>query len=127
MPFARLTLTPALAPERASRLAAELTDLVAASLGKRHDLTSVLIETPGETLWTIGGHPRATAAHLEVCVTAGTNSDEEKRTFVANAMRTLKEALPGLDPATYVIVKEMPGSDWGFDGRTQADRARERS
>ncbi|WP_306027962.1 hypothetical protein [Stappia sp. MMSF_3263] len=127
MPFARLTLIPAPAPEQASRLAAELTDLVAGDLGKRHDLTSILIETPGEALWTIGGQPRASAAHLEVCVTAGTNSDEEKRTFVANAMRMLKAALPGLDPATYVIVKEVPGSDWGFDGRTQADRARERN
>lgn len=123
MPFARLTMLPALNPEIAQQLNIDLTSIIAQDLGKRHELTSVLIETPISGTWTIGATDKATSAHLEVCVTAGTNSEDEKRTFVANAMARLRETLPDLNAATYVVVKELAASDWGFDGLTQADRA----
>lgn len=121
MPFARLTVIPA--PDLGPKLAADLTDLISHDLEKRHDLTSVLVETPGPGLWTIGAVPTAAAAHLEVWVTAGTNSESEKQQFVANAMALLRQALPGLARATYVVVTELPATNWGYDGRTQADRA----
>ena len=124
MPFAKLTMTPAPTPGQAEILTTELTDLIAGDLGKRHDLTSVLIETPDVLRWTIGAGQRPAAAHLEVCVTAGTNSEQDKRLFIADAMTMLRNALPALDPATYVVITEIAGSDWGFDGKTQADRAR---
>lgn len=109
--------------DEATHLARELTALIARDLGKRHDLTSVLIETPGAFHWAIGDGGRPSAAHLEVCVTAGTNSEQEKRAFSTNAMAILQRALPDLDPATYIVVKELPATDWGYGGRTQADRA----
>ncbi len=127
MPFARLTLIPAPAPETVQRLAAGLTDLIARDLNKRHELTSVLTETPGTSHWTIDAQEQEIAAHMEVCVTAGTNSEEEKRTFVGNAMALLHQVLPGLDPATYIVVKELPACDWGYDGLTQADRAKQKT
>ncbi|MFT4080260.1 tautomerase family protein [Rhodomicrobium sp.] len=126
MPFARLTITPTPLQENAQALAAELTDLIAHDLGKHRDLTSVLVETTGSQVWTIGASERASAAHLEVYVTAGTNSEDEKRTFIANAMALLRRAYPNLGAATYVVVKQLPATDWGYDGRTQADRAKER-
>ena len=123
MPFARLILHPAHAPDTTSRLAADLTSAIAKDLGKRHELTSLLIETPASARWTIGAEDREVTAHLEVCVTAGTNSEEEKRIFVRNAMALLRRALPTLAEATYVVVTELPSVNWGYDGRTQADRA----
>jgi len=127
MPFARLTLIPASTPESAHGLAVDLTELIARDLGKRRELTSVLIETPSECRWTIGANGCETAAHLEVCVTAGTNSDDEKQGFLANAMLLLRNARSDLEVATYVVVKELPATDWGYDGRTQADRARQKA
>jgi 4-oxalocrotonate tautomerase len=127
MPFARLTITAIPLPKAADDLARELTNLIARDLGKRHELTSVLVEAPSGTHWTIGAELRPVAAHLEVCVTAGTNTEDEKRAFVAHAMAMLHHALPGLDPATYVVVKELSATDWGYDGLTQADRATARS
>lgn len=123
MPFARLTLSQAPDAEAAKLLAADLSRLIAADLGKRHELTSVLIETPGNACWTIGSQPQATAAHLEVCVTAGTNSAAEKQSFIRNAMHLLRRDMPALAAATYIVIRELPGSDWGYDGKTQADRA----
>ncbi|MCI4661280.1 MAG: hypothetical protein MRY63_05585 [Neomegalonema sp.] len=101
-----------------------MTDHIVQDLGKKRELTSVLVESTVAAHWEIGGIARASAAHLEVCVTAGTNSDAEKRRFIANAMESLRNALPGVSEATYVVIRELPGSSWGYDGRTQADRAK---
>jgi 4-oxalocrotonate tautomerase len=125
MPFARLTChlaSPDHSLDRES-LAVALTDLIATDLGKRRDLTSVLIETPANGFWTVGGGRQAVAAHLEVFVTSGTNTIEDKREFVARAMALLRENIPELHPATYVVVHELPATDWGYDGKSQFDRA----
>lgn len=123
MPFAKLTLANTPPAVDCTRLSEALTTLIAEALGKRHGLTSVLIETPGQPCWTIGGVRQRTAAHLELYVTAGTNTAEQKRNFLARAMVVLHEVLPGLDPASYIIVNEVPAADWGYDGISQADRA----
>jgi 4-oxalocrotonate tautomerase len=125
MPFARLTLIPAPSSEDADRLAVGLTDLIARDLNKRRELTSVIIETPAKFYWAIGAEEKEAAAHLEACVTAGTNSDSQKQMFVSNAMSLLREIQPSLHSATYVVVKELPASDWGFDGITQANRVKQ--
>ncbi|MCL2658450.1 MAG: hypothetical protein FWD62_13760 [Betaproteobacteria bacterium] len=124
MPFARLTLSLNPSADDAHRLSSELTELIASELGKRRELTSVLIETPSTNRWTVGGSHRRTAAHLEVCVTVGTNSEQEKRAFIAKAMQLLRRTLVDLEPTTYIVVKEIAPTDWGYDGISQADRAR---
>ncbi len=125
MPFARLTTIPTLTPEVANQIAVDLTELIASGLGKKHELTSVLVGNPNEGVWTIGATTQETCAHLEVYVTTGTNSEDEKRTFVANAMSLLRQAAPDLSVATYVVIAELPASNWGYDGVTQADRAKQ--
>lgn len=122
MPFARLTYHPP-HPEREHDLARALTDLVATDLAKRHDLTSVQIEAASAQTWTIGGQRQPKTAHLEVFVTAGTNAVEQKRQFLKRAMALLRAEWPELPAATYVVVHELPATDWGYDGRSQADRA----
>ena len=123
MPFARLTLIPTPSSETVQRLTDELTALIAKDLGKRYDLTAVLVETPEPARWTIAASAHEVAAHLEVCVTAGTNTDVEKAHFVRNAMQLLRQVMPTLASATYVVVQELPAANWGYDGETQAARA----
>lgn len=123
MPFCRLTLHPAPDAETARQLAEELTALIAKALRKRADLTAILIDAPNGIYWTVGAQAVSPAALLEVLVTAGTNSTEEKRDFIAAAMDILRRTFPALPVASYVVVRELPAGDWGYDGRTQADRA----
>ncbi|MEO8242440.1 MAG: hypothetical protein ABI832_09000 [bacterium] len=123
MPFARLSLVPAPAQHAIDRLQTDLSDLIASILRKRHDLTSVLVLAPAPSAWSIGAVAVHATAHLEVFVTAGTNSETEKRDFIRLAMATLRQVVPGLAEATYVVIHELPGTDWGYDGQTQTDRA----
>lgn len=123
MPFARLTLNSELELEEIQALAITLTDLLANDLGKRRDLTSVLIEAPQNARWCTAALANPTSAHLDVCVTAGTNTAAQKQAFIANAMQALRAAIPSLPSATYIVVQELPAQSWGYDGRTQAERS----
>jgi 4-oxalocrotonate tautomerase len=124
MPFIRITaLGPTLAPEQISRLGDEMTDLMSAVLGKKPELTSVLVEQPTTAGWAIGRVAARVAAHVNATITAGTNSVEEKARFIEQAMNLLKSVFgPDLSPATYVVVSEVPAESWGYDGKTQQSR-----
>ncbi len=124
MPFVRITVSgPALAPEQVSLLHTEMTELMSSTLGKRADLTSVLVEQVAIAGWAIGGTPVRVAVHVDATVTAGTNSPEQKARFIEETMRLLKSVVgPELHPATYVVVTEVPANSWGYDGRTQESR-----
>jgi 4-oxalocrotonate tautomerase len=123
MPFVRVTLAPALAPAVQQRIAAGFTHLMAELLGKKAALTSVLVESPAGH-WTIGGDAAPRAAHVEALVTQGTNSPEQKAAFLAAARDLLAAEVGSLPPATYVVVRDIPAGDWGYDGLSQAARAK---
>lgn len=127
MPYAKLTLGLGVSVPSHAAIAESLTRLIALELEKRHELTSLSIESAGTKVWTIGGRVSDQAAHLDVYVTAGTNSLEQKRRFISEAMKLLRAVMPGLPEATYVIIHELPGENWGYDGQTQQDRATRRS
>src|ERR1700675_2172655 len=105
MPFIRITVSgPPLASTQVSRLHLEMTELMASILGKRADLTSVLVEQPAMAGWAIGATPMRVAAHVDATITAGTNSPEQKARFIDNTMRLLRSVLGAdLHSATYVV------------------------
>lgn len=125
MPFVNIKIAgPALPPERIIQLQRAVTSLMAGVMRKKGELTAVLVEQTPSSAWSIGGETVAVAAHLDVKVTEGTNSAVEKASFIADAHALLKDALgPDLPLATYIVVDEVPGNAWGYDGQTQAQRA----
>ena len=129
MPFINVTIAgPNLAPEQTGRIQRGVTALMAEVLGKKAELTAVLVEQASAPGWSIGGCPVAVAAHLDAKVTAGTNTAGEKARFVAEAHGLLRAVLgPELPVATYVVVDELPADAWGYAGLTQAHRAAART
>lgn len=127
MPTLSLRISPPQDAARHRSLAAALTALTAETLGKRAAVTAVLIDELPASRWHIGAQPLAQpSAWLEICITAGTNSEAQKARFVAAAHAELQRQLaPGaaLAPASYVIVREIPATDWGYAGLTQRARS----
>ena len=129
MPYVDLSIaTPTAAPQGALHaVRTGLTRLMADVLRKRADLTVVSARiTPAGDL-SIGGEPLASTAwsgRLIAYVTEGTNSDEEKARFLERAYQLLSEQLGAPASPFYIVVQEVPAGAWGFDGRSQADRAR---
>ncbi len=123
MPFIRLRYTGHIAPSQQQALAEQITTLMEEILHKKAALTAVLIEpvTPA-THWSIGRQAQPLAVHLEANITQGTNSAAEKAAFIAQAKLLLHTQFGTLPQASYIIVREIPATDWGYDGVTQAAR-----
>ena len=124
MPFVNVKLAgPALAPAQVRRLQQGATRLMANVLRKDHGLTAVFVDQAPIGSWTVGGNDVQTAAHLKV--TEVSNMTEEKSQFVAAVMEMFRSVLGNdLCPVAYVVIHEVPGDAWGWDGLTQAHRAR---
>lgn len=126
MPTLTLKTCPPQDAPRRRALADALTRITAQTLGKRPEVTAVIIDGVPPGQWFIGGRPaqRATA-WLEVNITAGTNTDVQKAAFIEAAFAELQHQLApddSLELASYVIVHELPAADWGYGGRTQQAR-----
>jgi 4-oxalocrotonate tautomerase len=126
VPTLQLKVSPPPAPATQATLAAALTRLTAQALGKRAEVTAVIVEGLPSAVWHVGGAVASQAtALLEISITEGTCGAEQKAAFIEGAHALLREALgPGGDyaEASYVIVREWPATNWGFGGRTQAAR-----
>ncbi len=130
MPTLLLKVTPLQNPERYQALAAALTALTADILGKRPEVTVVVIDDLPLARWCVGGRTVAVAtALLEISITAGTNTGEEKARFIAAAFDELQRQLAPdghFEVASYVTVRELPATDWGYGGQTQRVRQQAR-
>lgn len=126
MPTLNLKIAPLQNPERYRQLARALTDLSTQLLGKHRAVTAVMIDDLPAAQWYIGGADvQRPTAMLEISVTQGTNTPAEKAAFIEAAYAELERQLaPGgrLEEASYVIVRELPATDWGYSGRSQLAR-----
>jgi 4-oxalocrotonate tautomerase len=123
MPTLQLKLSPAQPAERVAAIARGVTQLSSDVLGKRHALTAVTVDELWPGRWFIAGAPaREPTAMLEIRITAGTNTAQEKADFIAAAYALLEQQLGSLAEASYVVVQEVAATDWGYGGLTQAAR-----
>jgi 4-oxalocrotonate tautomerase len=123
MPTLQLKIAPPQPADRLASLARRLTELSTQVLGKRAEVTAVVVEELWPGRWFIGGRQVTDAtAMLQIRVTQGTNTVREKEAFVAAAYEELSQQLGPLHEASYVVVQEVPATDWGYGGRTQAER-----
>jgi 4-oxalocrotonate tautomerase len=130
MPTLTLKIVALQTPRACQALAEALTRLVARTLGKRPEVTAVIIEDLPAARWHIGGHAvRRATALLELSITQGTNTPQQKAAFIEAAFAELERQLGDgapLEEASYVIVRELPAGDWGYGGQTQLARQRAR-
>ena len=131
MPTLQLKVSPLQNPPRYRALAHALTELTARHLGKRPEVTAVFIDDVPAARWHVAGTDvQSPTAFLEISITAGTNTEAEKAAFIQAAFDELQRQLgygQPLEPASYVIVRELPASDWGYGGQTQAARRQARA
>lgn len=123
MPTLSLRIAPLHNPHHYEALARPLTALTARVLNKRPEVTAVMIDDlPAARFYVSGKASEQPIACLEIDITQGTNTAQEKQHFVMEAHALLQSVLGNLHEASYVIVRELPASDWGFGGLTQAQR-----
>ena len=97
----------------------------------RPEVTAVVIDDLPRARWCVGGRTvEGATAPLEIGITAGTNTGEEKARFIAAAFDELQRQLAPdgvFEVASYVTVRELPATAWGHGGQTQRARQQARS
>ncbi|MEW8393622.1 MAG: hypothetical protein AB2651_17725 [Candidatus Thiodiazotropha sp.] len=126
MPVIRITLTGEQpSPSQYRDLQQQTTRLMAQVLAKRPAVTAVLVQSLPATSWSIGGSALdggQRGAQMEIMITAGTNSAEEKAVMIGAAYGMLDDLLGPLPEASYVVIHEIPADAWGYGGMTQKAR-----
>ncbi|WP_262316711.1 tautomerase family protein [Lacticaseibacillus parakribbianus] len=127
MPYLRVRLaTASHTPATTAKVAQALTQLVVTKLGKNAAAAAVDIRYRDPASWFIGGQA-LTATHqssffVEVKVTSGTNTRADKAAFVQAVFAAMQRLLGPIAATSYVVVTDVPGSDWGYGGKTQSFR-----
>ncbi len=115
-----------LAEEQLERLSAGITNIMADTLGKKRSLVAVSVETIPPQRWFIAGsnmagQPQATA-FVSARITQGTNTEAQKAAALNGLFQLLGNVLGIMAEASYVVLDEIPATDWGYGGYSQASR-----
>jgi len=126
MPYLNIKLSAVPSAKITATIAARLTELTTSVLQKKRELTSVAVEYVPPGQWFIGGDPLATqnlaTFYLDIKVTEGTNTKDEKAAYVAQVFATVGALLGELHPTSYIVIHEVRDDAWGYQGQTQEFR-----
>lgn len=118
--------TPSGATGLETALAHRAAQLAQQWLGKDPSVTAVLVEPADPAHWFCAGRSLKEAGlaafWLDIRVTEGTNTKDEKAAFIAATFAAFAEKLGPLHAESYVHVVEARGDAYGYGGLTQERR-----
>lgn len=127
MPYINIRLSTSLDDTQRSRLFEKTTSLMHTVMGKRKEVTVVQIQESESKGWSVNGKPLSPSgvpeAYVNIKVTDGTNSSEEKAEMIAATVDMLNEVVGPMQEACYVVIDCIPADSWGYNGKTQAARS----
>jgi 4-oxalocrotonate tautomerase len=113
-------------PSLKSEIASTITELTAKILHKDPKVTAVIVKQVDAADWFAGGKSLAeqklASYWIDVHVSEGTNTKDEKAAYLAEVFARLTELLGPLHEETYLHVDEVRGDAYGFGGLTQERR-----
>ena len=127
MPLITVTYcSPQPMPSTKADIASAVSDLTARILRKDPKVTAIIVKTVDAADWFAGGRSLAeqelASYWLDIHVTEGTNTKDEKATYLAAVFERMGELLGPLHPETYLHVDEVRADAYGYGGLTQEQR-----
>ena len=113
-------------PTLKADIAASVSELTAKILHKDPKVTAVIVKPVDAADWFAGGRSLAeqklASFWLDIHVTEGTNTKDEKAAYIAAMFARMGELLGPLHNESYLHVDEVKGDAYGFGGQTQERR-----
>ncbi len=126
MPYLNVRISMNESPDTAEKIVSVLMNRTAGLLGKKPEVTSIAIDFVSPELWFVGGsrvsEQDAVTFYLDIKVTDGTNTKEEKARYVARVFSDFESILGSIAPASYIVIHDVRADSWGFQGKTQEYR-----
>lgn len=127
MPYINIRIGTTLESTQRKQLYEKTTALMNTVLGKRREVTVVHIQESEPQQWSTNAVQLSPnepiGAYVDIKVTDGTNTPEEKAEMISQTVRMLKDVIDTIQEACYVVIDDVPANSWGYDGITQAARA----
>jgi len=113
-------------PSLKADIAAGVSELTAKILRKDPRVTAIIVRSVDAADWFAGGRSLAeqqlASFWLDVHVSEGTNTKDEKAEYLAAMFKRMGELLGPLHHESYLHVDEVRGDAYGFGGLTQERR-----
>jgi len=113
-------------PSLKADIAKAVSELTADILHKDPKVTAIIVKSVDPADWFAGGKSLAeqqlASFWLDIHVTEGTNTKDEKATYIAAMFARMGELLGPLHNESYLHVDEVKGDAYGFGGLTQERR-----
>ncbi|MBN9601491.1 MAG: 4-oxalocrotonate tautomerase family protein [Afipia felis] len=113
-------------PPAKAEIAAAVSELSSNILHKDPKVTAIIVQAVEASDWFAGGRSLAeqklASVWLDIHITDGTNSKDEKAEFIAATFKRFGELLGPLHTESYVHVHEVRADAYGFGGLTQERR-----
>ncbi len=108
------------------RIAQTLAAVTARVLGKDPRVTAVAVSYVPRRQWFVAGRSTAeggrAAFFVDVRISDGTNTKDEKARFVAEAFAAMERLLGPVEAESYVHVDDVRADAYGYGGLTQERR-----
>ena len=109
-----------------AEIAAAVSNLSAEILHKDPRVTAVIVQPVDAGDWFAGGQSLAeqklASIWVDIHITDGTNSKDEKAEFIAQTFARMDELLGPLHTESYIHVHDVRADAYGFGGLTQERR-----
>jgi 4-oxalocrotonate tautomerase len=127
MPLVTVTYSSARqTPSVKADIAAAVSELTAKILHKDPKVTAIIVKSVDPADWFAGGKSlgaqKLASFWLDIHVTEGTNTKDEKAAYIAAMFARMGELLGPLHNESYLHVDEVKGDAYGFGGLTQERR-----
>jgi 4-oxalocrotonate tautomerase len=130
MPYLHLRVAAAESSAHTESIAACLMTHTRDILGKNPDVTAIDIEFTRPRHWFVGGIPvsdkQEITFFLDVKITEGSNTKKQKARYIKAVFSDMQEILGELTEASYIVLHDVRADAWGFEGRTQKSRLKEK-
>jgi 4-oxalocrotonate tautomerase len=126
MPIVNVTISRKPDADLARKIAEGLVERTERVLRKPREITSVAVSFVPSEHWFVGGrslHEQALASFwLDIKVTDGTNTKDEKATYLAEVFGFMQSVLGPLHHESYILVHDVLADAYGYGGTTQEHR-----
>lgn len=113
-------------PSLKADVAAAVSRLSSGILHKDPNVTAVIVQSVDAADWFAGGRSLAeqklASVWVDIHITDGTNSKDEKAEFIAQTFKQMDEILGPLHSESYIHVHDVRADAYGFGGLTQERR-----
>lgn len=126
MPILTLKISAAASPELVASASELLLDLTTRILRKQRELTAIAIDFVPPDRWVVGGRTladqRKRSVFLDIKIVDGSNTKDEKASYIAAVFDGFAKLLGDLHDESYVHVHDVRADAYGYGGKTQEFR-----